>query len=165
MYIKKYAFKLLLLIATVGLSTSVFAQNHRSCKKRKLMSRQEFMSKRADYIIKEADLTKNEAKVFLTLWDELHQKQKTMNDSINIRLDKASQEGLGSEKEYHNIINRMSDSKVKRAILNKEYIDKMLEIIPAKKLFKVLGAEMKFRRKIFKQYGHQRSQCRTQTNP
>lgn len=162
MYIKKYVFKLFLLITAIGLSTSLFAQNHHMCKQKKgLMGCKEFMTKRSDFIIKEAGLTQDEAKTFITVWDELHQKQMKINDDINSRIKKATKDGLENEDEYRYLINRMSDSKINRANLDKEYLDKMLKIIPAKKLFKVLDAEMKFRRRIFRQYGHERGKHRT----
>ena len=60
---------------------------------------------------------------------------------------------------------QMSESKIDKANLDKEYMDKMLQVISAKKLFKVLGAEMKFRRRIFKQYGHESGKRRAEMNP
>ncbi|MFA6830880.1 MAG: hypothetical protein WCR36_01205 [Bacteroidaceae bacterium] len=164
---KKYIFKFLLLIMAVGLSTNLASQNVNRNKQtnKDLMSRQEFMNKRTAFIIKESGLTQKEAKTFLTVWDELHQRQMKINDDINDRIEKASKDGLENEQEYQNLIKRMSDSKIEKANLDKEYTDKVLEIIPATKLFKVLGAEMAFRRRIFKEYGHEKSRHRDDRNP
>lgn len=166
MYIKNYALKLFLLIAVVGLSTSVFAQDGPMRKQRKgLMSRKDFMVKRADFIVNEAGLSQDEAKIFLTTWDDLHQKQMKINDDINVIIEKAKKDGLKNEAEYNSLIHKMSDSKIQKANLDKEYTNNMLKVISAKKLFKVLDAEMKFRRRIFQQYGHEKGKHRAEMNP
>jgi len=167
MNIKKYTLALFFSVLLIGIPTSLFSQNERPCKQkdRGLMSRKEFMEKRSNFIVKESGLTKEETKTFLTVWDELHQKQMEINDKIGHLIDDATKKGLANENEYHELINQMSESKIDKANLDKEYMDKMLQVISAKKLFKVLGAEMKFRRRIFKQYGHESGKRRAEMNP
>lgn len=106
----------------------------------------QFEADMEQYITTEAGLTSQEADAFFPLYREMRQEQRDIfnEEQRDRRFDE------NSEKECKEFIlaNDVRDIKVKQLI--QEYHKKFLEVLPATKVWRVLRAEEKFHRNMFK---------------
>jgi hypothetical protein len=137
-----------LLFSFTGLNFFLFAQNDK--KKAEFES---FKKRRIVFITKAMKLTNDEAKVFWPLCNELQEKKIVLNQKVRKSMREfvkaAEEEGkTHSEEEYSALVKLIVDAEVQETKLDKEYIDKFFEVIPAKKVFLYLEAERQFTREI-----------------
>ncbi len=117
-----------------------------------LMNLQEFEKKKQEFIIKEAELTKQEADMFFPLNSELHKKKLELHrkHQEGMKLTKESEEI--SNEEYEQLIEENINLKVKEAELDKEYSEKFNKLMSPQKLFKAQQAERIFMQQELRKY-------------
>jgi len=115
-------------------------------------SPEKFQAELQEYIVKEAMLTPQEAAKFLPLYSEMHQKQRAIYD----RQRQLRQNKLTDEAAYRDAIKKADQMDLELKKLQQYYHDKFLTVLPASKVFAVIGAENRFHRDMWKNWGHRR---------
>jgi hypothetical protein len=127
---------------------------------------EKFKAEREAYITKELQLTEDEAKAFWPLCDELQMKKFEASKEVRELMRKerqARRDGKKlSEAEYKKIVQLNADTKLKEAQLDKEYMNKFLEVIPAEKAYRYQRAEQDFARKSSEKRNKEREEQRQQ---
>lgn len=116
------------------------------------LSREKFNAEMQQFIIKEACLTPKEAEMFIPIYNEMLQKQRSRFDKMRkIWRKKPKNEAACLEviKERDKL-----DLELKR--IQQSYHNKLLAVIPAQKLFDVIKAEERFHRGMLRKYGGNR---------
>ena len=90
-----------------------------------------------------------EANAFFPIFFEFQQSKWKIKNEARKKLRHNPQE-CPTEKEYRNLVNEIADAQIKIAKLEKNYIEKYLEIIPARKVLDVQHAEDRFQREMIK---------------
>jgi uncharacterized protein with von Willebrand factor type A (vWA) domain len=135
------------LFSFLGLTFHLFAQDDKW--KAEFES---FKKRRIAFITKAMNLTDNEAKVFLPLYNEFQEKKFVLNQQVRRatrEFIRAEREGkTHSEEEYSALVKLIVDANVQESKLVRDYITKFLEAIPAKKVYLYTEAEQQFAREI-----------------
>ena len=136
---KKLLVILLIFVQGVG-----FAQERLSEEKRK-----EFESQKIAFFTKELDLSPEEAVKFWPLYNEMGKKMREAEGEMRKKARDMRDAKNVSEEVYKQAIMDMLASEQKVQSIKKEYYQKMLQVIPASKLWKLGEAERKFHRQLF----------------
>ncbi|MFR9166687.1 MAG: hypothetical protein ACLVKO_10900 [Dysgonomonas sp.] len=99
-------------------SSSVNAQG------KKKFDYEDFKQKKYNYLVKEIGLTDKETKDFLPLTDELMQKKYELNKELRIEIRALRKKKNISDSEYNAINEKVLDTRIKEATLEKEYYQK-----------------------------------------
>lgn len=140
------------LIAILCIASTAAAQDtpgeHNRGKKR--FSLKEFQERQRNFITTHAKLTPQEAEAFFPIFFELQKKKWLINkearDKVNAKYGKEH-----SEEKCLLIVNEFADAKIKIAELEKEYITKYLEAVPASKILGIQRAEEHFQKETIRQ--------------
>ena len=126
---------------------SAAAQGQRP--ERPRMTPEEYQAKQKEFITQHAELTEEESSAFFPLYFELQDKKHQVNANFwkKVRAMKSQE---CTEQEYYEAIDDWADVKIECATLEKEYIKRFEELLPAKKLMRVLIAEDRFQREILR---------------
>ena len=135
----------ILFIGFVCLSAA--AQGQRP--ERPRMTPEEFQAKQKEFIIKQAELTEEESAAFFPLYFELQSKKHEVNSSV-WKQARAAAPHERTEEEYVTMIDALADVKIACALLEKDYLQRFKEILPAKKLMRVQMAEERYQRELLK---------------
>ena len=146
----------LLLIISIFCLT-VNAQEQVSTPRRQRMTPKEFQTKQKEYIAQHAGLTEEESAAFFPLYYELQNKKHEANRRV-WKQARAVKPHERTEEECNEMIDALADVKIECATLEKEYLQKFKEILPAKKLMRVQMAEDRFQRELLR--GMQQGQGR-----
>lgn len=136
---KKLLVILLVLVQGVG-----FAQEKLSEEKRK-----EFETQKIAFFTQELDLSPEEAVKFWPLYNEMRKKMRESEGEMRKKAREVREAKGASEAVYKQAILDMLAYEQKVQGIKKEYYQKMLEVIPASKLWKLDEAERKFHRQLF----------------
>jgi Spy/CpxP family protein refolding chaperone len=113
---------------------------------------EKLQQERVEYISKAMKLTDDEAKVFWTVCFEYWQKKFEADRQFRHKIRQFMQDERDgkahTENDYKQIVEIFADKKLKEAELEKEYMQKFLEILPAEKVFLFQGAEQDFLREM-----------------
>ena len=109
-------------------------------------SPEKFQADLEAYITKEAKLTDEEAKKFFPLFREMHQKQR----GIYARMQKVGIGKPADEKKCAAAIQERDKLDIELRQLSQNYHKKMMQVIPASKLYDVINAENGFHRQMMK---------------
>lgn len=120
-----------------------------------------FKKKRAEFFIKELDLSPAQAKTFIPLLNELMEKKYQLNREVRHNHRALNQKATKTDADYHKSIDLAIDNRIKEAQLQKEYMQKMKAVLPADKLYKYHHVEMKFMEQALKQH---RAQARKKSD-
>lgn len=118
----------------------------------------EYAKQQREFFTKNAELSQEEADAFFPIYNELQQKKREINREIRMTM---RQEGgaVISEEKSLKAIEAKADANIKIAELEKEYLEKFKEVLPASKILKVQNAEEQFNSQILKDIqqsrGHQ----------
>ena len=112
-------------------------------------SPEEFQAKQQAYITEKAGLTPEEAEAFFPLFFELQKKKFDLERGARKDFKKQRNEQM-TEEECRKFVYNMADVKIEIAKLEREYIDKYLEVLPACKVRRVQHAENSFQRDLMK---------------
>ena len=146
----------LLIIISIFCLT-VNAQEQASTPRRQRMTPKEFQTKQKEYIAQHAGLTEEESAAFFPLYYELQNKKHEANRRV-WKQARAVKPHERTEEECNEMIDALADVKIECATLEKEYLQKFKEILPAKKLMRVQMAEDRFQRELLR--GMQQGQGR-----
>lgn len=113
------------------------------------LTQEEFRAKQKAFITEKAGLTKEEATKFFPPYFELQDRKKQLNDEAWNLLRKGKNENT-TEAQYEEIMEGVYDARIASDRLDKTYFDKFKKILPAKKIYLVQRAEMKFHRDLLK---------------
>lgn len=129
------------------MTTSLVAQH------KKHMSHEEYCKKLQTFITDYAKLTSEESDKFFPLYFELQKEKWKINKEARYAIKGKTKERPTTpptDEEFKKLVNEMSDAKIEIAKLEKNYIEKYLKILPAKKILDVQRAEEKFQREMIK---------------
>ena len=135
----------ILLIGFVCLSAA--AQGQRP--ERPRMTPEEFQAKQKEFITQQAELTEEESAAFFPLYFELQSKKHEVNSSV-WKQARAAAPHERTEEEYVTMIDALADVKIACALLEKDYLQRFKEILPAKKLMRVQMAEERYQRELLR---------------
>lgn len=118
----------------------------------------EYAQQQREFFTKNAQLTQEEADAFFPIYNELQQKKRELNrETRRIMRQEAGTEP--SEEQCLKAIEARAETNIKIAELEKEYLKKFKEVLPASKILKVQNAEEQFNSQILKDIqqsrGHQ----------
>lgn len=152
----KKRISLLLLFCMALIAPNLFAQNDAARKERF----EKFKAEREAFITKEMDLTKEEAKAFWPLCDELQMKKFEAGKELreeSRKMRQARKEGKTiTEAEYKKLVQLSVEARLKEAQLDREYIEKFLQVISAEKVYRYQNAEQEFARKSMQERHRER---------
>ena len=118
----------------------------------------EYAQQQREFIIKNAELTSQEADVFFPIFDELQQKKRELNRGTRRFMREAAGPDA-SDEQCLKAIEARAETNIKIAELEKESLPKFKEVLPASKILKVQNAEEQFNSQILKDIqqsrGHQ----------
>lgn len=128
----------------------------------------EYWNQQKAFFIEKAGLTEDEAAAFFPLYNDLQQKKRELNREIRRTM---RQEGGAeiSEEQSLKAIDAQAETNIKIAELEKEYLQKFKQVLPASKILKVQNAEEQFNSQILKDIqqsrGHQFQQDQQPQRP
>ena len=132
------------------------------------MTHEEYQAKQKEFITRHAELTDEESAAFFPLYFELQGKKREANRSVWKQV-RAAAPHERTEEDCVKMIDAMADVKIECAQLEKEYLAKFKEILPAKKLMRVQMAEERYQRELLrgmqKGAGHGANQGKRQGAP
>ena len=137
----KYIFIIGILL---GLGCSVTAQKKMTNEKWR-----EFEAQKVAFITQVLDLSPEEAAVFWPLYNEMQKKIKAIDiEKYNDFKTMKEAEKL-KEEDYKNAVKKGLENDSKIQSIKKEYYEKILNVIPPSKVWKISDAERKFQRHLF----------------
>lgn len=149
--------KHLISIVCLMLVMSVSAQN-RMPNRSGQFSPAEYAKQQREFFTKNAELTQEEADAFFPIYNELQQKKREINREIRITMRQEGGTPM-SDEQCLKAIDAKADANIRIAELEKEYLKKFKEVLPASKILKVQNAEEQFNSQILKDIqqsrGHQ----------
>lgn len=113
------------------------------------LSPEQFQAKKKSYIMEKAGLTKEEAAKFFPVYFELQDRKKQLNDKA-WKLIHQGRDEQTTEAQYEEILEGVYDARIASDRLDKTYFEKFKKILPAKKIYLVQQAEMRFHRELLK---------------
>lgn len=116
----------------------------------KKFSPEKFEADLAAYITKEAKLTNEEATKFFPLLREMHQKQR----EIYKQMRQAGKEKPTTEEGCVNAIRERDRLDIELKKLEQCYHKKMVQVLPASKVYDAIRAENQFHRRMMKGWQH-----------
>ena len=114
----------------------------------KHIDREAFLARRNAYITAEAGLTADEAAAFIPLENELQRrKMEVGRECRKLARKNRSHQGL-TDRERRELSDCLTETRLKEAQLEKEYIERFKKILSVEKLSKYQQAEAEFLRKF-----------------
>lgn len=137
--------KIILIIGIIVWNFSLFAQ----IKPLSEEKRKEFEAQKVAFFTQEMKLTPEEASKFWPLYNEMQTKIRTEGDKVKsvIRNQKIKEP---SEKQALESINTILDTETKMQAIKKEYYQKIIQVLSAKKLWLMMKAERDFHHQLWK---------------
>lgn len=133
-----------LLVLFLLLVGNILAQGKLTDEKRK-----EFEAQKVAFYTKELDLSPDEAARFWPLYNEMRKKIESVECEMR-KKGMALRNAKGvTEEVYRNTVNEVLASEQKVLDLKNNYYQKMLQALPASKIWKLGQAERKFHRQLF----------------
>ncbi len=127
-------------------------------------SASEYWKQQQQFFTEKAELTEQEAKAFFPLYNELQQKKRQLN--MEIRRTMRQEPGtVMTEEQSQKAIDARANTNIKIAELEKEYLEKYKQVLPASKILKIQNAEEQFNSQLLKDIqqtrGHQYQQMQS----
>lgn len=151
----RFAVMALVVLATVF---SASAQKKDSKAKREEM-RKEMRDFKVKFIAQEIDLQESQSKRFVELYNQMSDEKDRLFHETR-KMEKRIAGGEATDEEYAQASRVLTEAKEKDAEIEKKYDAKFSTFLSAKQIFKMKGAEEKFRRKIHEMHSrkHRKSQ-------
>lgn len=99
---------------------------------------------RADFFIKELNLTAEEQKGFVPLLHDYFHDRYVLSKEVRDAGRQLRRNKARTDKDCQKVIDMVVDTKIKEANLQKEYYTKFRKVLPAEKVLRYHAAEMKF---------------------
>ena len=141
------------LLVIVMATLSVTAQNKPQRENGRRFSPEQFQTKQREYITDKAKLTQQEAEAFFPIFFELQKEKFNIEQEARSKVIKERGQKLNDE-QLKEMLNNNADAKIKTAQLEKEYITKYLQAVPARKLLEIQRAERSFQSHLIKTMTH-----------
>ena len=135
-----YALTLLLILCV----SSIQAQNTK-------FSKEEFRNRQKEFFIQQAGLSNDEAQKFFPLYFELQDKKQAYNKEAWQKLRQGKNPNT-TETEYGKIVEDVIQARIATDEL--ELVRKYKQFLPAKKIYLLQKAEMRFHRELLKGFKH-----------
>lgn len=145
--------KFFALFLTLFVTLSAFSQNAPMRKQSgpsPRVKKEEFRQQMQRFIVKEAQLTEQEANVFFPVYSEYKDAQRKLHMQI-IKLKKDAPSS-GSEDEFQKLLLEMAKLNAEMAGLDSVYYKKIFKLISAEKFYKILAIEDRISRRILQNY-------------
>lgn len=113
------------------------------------LNKEEFRQRQQAFLTERAGLNQEEAKQFFPLYFELQDKKQECNKAAWQKRRKGKDANT-TEDEYAQIIEDVIQARIDVDRLELEYIRKYKKILPAKKIYLIQKAEMRFHRELLK---------------
>ena len=123
----------------------------------------EYWEQQKEFFTNQASLTQDEADAFFPIYNELQQKKRELNREIR-RIMRQEGGPMISEDGSLKAIDAKADVNIKIAELEKEYLQKFKQVLPASKILKIQNAEEQFNSQILKDIQQSRNH-QFQQNP
>lgn len=123
----------------------------------------EYWEQQKEFFTNQASLTQDEANAFFPIYNELQQKKRELNREIR-RIMREEGGPMVSEDGSLKAIDAKADVNIKIAELEKEYLQKFKQVLPASKILKIQNAEEQFNSQILKDIQQSRNH-QFQQNP
>ncbi len=136
---------LLILCAWIGGTAVAYAQSDKLSDER----RREFEAQKVAFFTRELDLSPEEAALFWPLYNEMQKKMRDAEGAVWQEYRKIHENENPKEPDYLKAINQLLESQQEKCDIKKAYYQKMLEHLPAAKIWKLDAAEHKFNRHLF----------------
>lgn len=118
----------------------------------------EYARQQRDFFTKNAELTQEEADAFFPIYNELQQKKRELSRETRRFMREAAGPDASDEQSLK-AIDAQAETNLKIAELEKEYLQKFKEVLPATKILKIQNAEEQFNSQMLKDIqqsrGHQ----------
>ncbi len=144
----------LILLFTLLLSLNIFAKT--DTQEQNNRPKRQMVEEELEFYKTKELLSNTEFDQFAVVYKELS-KQKQAIRNENRALRKQSTEPEISEESATKILNTIAINKIRIAQLNKDYQDKILEIIPATKYLKIQQARDEYKREMWKKIKEQKT--------
>lgn len=131
------------------ITLSATAQTSKKEESKKRFSIEEFQSKQRKFITEEAKLTPDEADAFFPLFFELHKKKWETDKEVREKVGMKHGAECSDEQSLQ-LVREFAEAKIKIAELEREYVEKYLEILPARKILSIQRAEDHFQKEMLK---------------
>lgn len=138
---------LLLLLFSLCMLPQTFAQ-------KRSFDIEAFKKKKSEYIIQKVGLSDIEIKAFIPLTNELMDKRFEINRQMRRNAREIRKKEHKTEADYEQLINEAAEVKLKEAQLDKEYLQKFKQVLPAEKIYKYLQAEAEFMKEVLDKRYH-----------
>ena len=136
--------KLILGISLILISVATWAQPAQQQNRQPRFDPQKFQQMMENELAKAAELTVDEAKAFFPLYNELRKKQRDMGMQIYQLKANAPTDSKGAA----TTVSKINTLKVEMAELEQEYYKRIMKVVPANKIIKVMRAEDKFHQRM-----------------
>ncbi len=162
MRMKETMRRFLFLALMLATALSAIAQGNSQERKREKFNPQKFEMRLEQYVVKEAGITEAEAVQFLPVFREMRQKQiDTINEARKSRVNKPD-----TEDEWEKVLKAYDNKEIQLKKILQTYHNRMLKVIPASKIIKMIKAEERFHREIFtKMHQNRQSRDANKQNP
>ena len=136
--------KLLLSLSFIIFSIATWAQAPQQHNGQPPFDPQKFQQMVENELTKAADFTSDEAKAFFPLYNERRNKQREMGRQIHQLKKQANTDSKKSAE----VVNKIYSLKVEMAQVEQSYYKRILKVVPAEKVLKVMRAEDDFHRRM-----------------
>jgi Spy/CpxP family protein refolding chaperone len=142
----------LIICVTLFFSTFSFAQTSKE-------GRKKIKALKIAYLTEQLNLTTSEAEKFWPIYNEYNKQQNKKRSSYRETLKKTVHKDdidKVSEEQAKTLVNLKIQTDKELYELQKKFVDKIVGVIPYKKIIKLQIAEMEFGRKLMRKYKHKR---------
>ena len=112
-----------------------------------------FKAHKRDYLRERAELSDKEAAEFFPIYEELQTKMFRVQDDASRAIKRLmrSKEPV-SETEYRAAVEKKIEAEMQEALLQKEYFEKFLQILPAQKIVNIFDSEARFSQEMMRNH-------------
>lgn len=118
--------------------------------KKEKFSPEKFDAELQNYIVKEANLSQQEAAEFFPVYKEMQQKQRALFDQLR----KLGKDKPQDEKACQEAIRQHDDLEIEMKKIQQAYHNRFMELLPASKVYNIMKAEDRFHRRMLRGWGH-----------
>ncbi len=111
--------------------------------------RKEFEAQKVAFFTQELELSPEEAAVFWPLYNEMQRKYRDIEKMMRAECKRVQEAKEMKESDYVASINFILAHEQKMRDVKKEYYGKLMQVVPASKIWRLERAEHKFHRRLF----------------
>jgi Spy/CpxP family protein refolding chaperone len=119
-------------------------------------SPEKFQADLEQFIVKEANLTQQEAAKFLPLYREMQQKQR----AVYAKIKKECSQRPSNEEEIKKVVQKRDAYELELKTIQQTYHNKFFKVLQPSKVFDAIIAEDRFHRRAFRNWGKQHAASR-----